>query len=91
MPNLLKEKNKENITDASIYQTAQQKKKSSLIWRSLIVLLLIIILIGLGFLTKAVLAINSTNQESGEKISFFEQKLFHFLLFFFLVLNRLLT
>ena len=73
MPDLLKQHTESKKVDPNVYQTASKKKKSSLLWRSVIGLLLVIILIGIGFLTKTVLAINSTNDASGEKIGFFEQ------------------
>jgi len=73
MPDLLKQHTESQKVDTSVYQTAPKKKKSSLLWRSVVGLLLVIIFIGIGFLTKTVLAINSTNDASGEKIGFFEQ------------------
>lgn len=72
MPDLLK-KNDQKKIDPRVYQTEPTKKKKSLLWRSIIVLFLVIVLIGFGFLTKIVLAINSTNSESDKKIGFFEQ------------------
>ncbi len=73
MPDLLKQYTESKKVDTSVYQTASKKKKSSLLWRSVIGLLLVIIMIGIGFLTKTVLSINSTNDSSGKKIGFFEQ------------------
>lgn len=78
MPNLIKKKwgkvivpepEKELQTD----DTKPNKKKSSWVWRSTVVVFAIAIIIGLGLLTKVVLAINSTNDESGKKVGFFEQ------------------
>ncbi|MBI5037717.1 MAG: LCP family protein [Candidatus Kerfeldbacteria bacterium] len=69
--------------DPTIYQpsgTPGNDKKSRpaksrshlLLWSSL-ALALVIILIGLGFITKIVLAVNSTNSTTGEKIGFIDQ------------------
>ena len=73
MPNLLNETSQKKI-DYNVYQTEPaKKKKSKILWRSTIVLFLVIVLISLGFVTKIVLAINSTNTESDKKIGLFEQ------------------
>ena len=75
MPNLIDE-NEEKIdtkVDTSVYQTKPKNKKKSRWWWSTLILFLVIFLIGIGFLSKIVLAINSTNSESGEKINFFDQ------------------
>ena len=74
MPNLLNQENQKILQKASnIYQVAAPAKKSRrLMWSSL-VLLLVVVMIGLGFFTKVILAVNSTNSESGAKVSFIEQ------------------
>ena len=74
MPNLLEKEDKKIGQKASeIYQAAMPKKKSRrLMWSSL-VLFLVVIIIGLGFFTKFILAVNSTNSESGARVSFIEQ------------------
>ncbi len=75
MPNLLNDKPEKTVPafDPGIYRLEPKKKKTSRWWWSSLILLVVIILISLGFLTKGVLAINSTNDASGEKISFIEQ------------------
>jgi len=75
MPNLIQENQNNNNKkiDPSVYQLNPKKRKSSRWWWSTLILLFIVIVIGLGFLTKIVLAINSTNSQTGEKIGFFEQ------------------
>ncbi|MDD5040607.1 MAG: LCP family protein [Patescibacteria group bacterium] len=73
MPDLLKVTEPATKVDPSVYHTTKIPKRSSLLWRSTVLLLVIVILIGIGFLAKAVLAINSTNDASGKKIGFFEQ------------------
>ncbi|MBU0598164.1 LCP family protein [Patescibacteria group bacterium] len=77
MPDLLKEKEKDTVNhnkvDASVYNKTPAKRNLSLLWRTLLVVLIISIGFGLGLITKAVLAVNSTNIESGQKIGFFEQ------------------
>ncbi len=76
MPNLTQPNNKivEKNQDkpADPYQ-APKKKPFPLLWVSVSVLLVVIIGIGLLFVTRAVLAVNSTNNESGEKVGLFEQ------------------
>jgi polyisoprenyl-teichoic acid--peptidoglycan teichoic acid transferase len=62
--------------DTNIYSLGNQgnKKKKSLLLRwSIVGLVIVVLLIGLGFLTKIILAVNSTNADSGKKIGFFEQ------------------
>jgi len=71
MPELLKKLEQSEKENKALPQ--KPKKRSSLLGRSLIVLGIIIILIGLGLATKVILAVNSTNASSGEKISLFEQ------------------
>ncbi|MFA6098122.1 MAG: LCP family protein [Patescibacteria group bacterium] len=56
-----------------VYRSLPAKKKAPVLWRPVLILFVVIILIGLGFLTKVVLAVNSTNAESGEKVSLFDQ------------------
>ena len=72
MANLLEEKDKSKNA-ASVYKETKPKRKKSWLGRSIIGLVIVIILIGLAFGTKFVLSINSTNEISGRKISFFEQ------------------
>ncbi len=59
--------------ELNVYQIKKPIKKSKLLWISLASLIMVIVLIGLGFMAKIITAINSTNADSGEKISFFEQ------------------
>lgn len=59
--------------DTSVYQPDNKKKKSSKWWWPFIILLIVIIFIGFGFFSKIVMAINSTNSDSGEKVALFEQ------------------
>ncbi len=76
MPNLLNEESEKKVNtkvDTSVYQTDSKKKKSTKLWWSLIILLVVIIFIGFGFFSKIVMAVNSTNSESGEKVNLFEQ------------------
>lgn len=72
MANLLEEKDKSKDA-ASIYKETKPKRKKSWLGKSIIGLVIIIILIGLAFATKFVLSVNSTNETSGKKVSFFEQ------------------
>ncbi len=51
----------------------QPATKRSWWWRIAIGVFAILLVIGLGVLTKAVLAINSTNSISGDKVGFFDQ------------------
>jgi len=76
MPNLVQKKQDNIISkkiDPSVYRVNPQKRKSSRWWWPTLILLFVVILIGFGFLTKIVLAINSTNAQTGEKVGFFEQ------------------
>ena len=80
MPDLLpktKEPNNQAIhpqrVDLNIYRSASGQKKSPLLLRSVIALVVVVVLIGLAFGTKIILAINSTNDASGKKVSIFEQ------------------
>jgi len=77
MPNLIdSEKPNEadaKKVDASVYQPDKKKKKSSKWWWPLVVLLVVIIVIGFAFFSKIVMAVNSTNTESGEKVALLEQ------------------
>jgi len=72
MANLLEEKDKSKDA-ASVYKETESKKRKSWLGKSIIGLVIVIILIGLAFATKFVLSVNSTNELSGKKISFFEQ------------------
>lgn len=78
LPNSAPEESKkpgDKKIDPSVYYRAsgQGKIKKSSLWRWVIVLAVVIVLIAGGFAAKVILAINSTNRDSGKKISLFEQ------------------
>jgi len=72
MPELL-QKLEQSKKEDTTWPHKIKKRKSSLLSKSLVILAVVIVLIGFGFATKVILAVNSTDASSGEKIGFFEQ------------------
>ncbi|MDP2695766.1 MAG: LCP family protein [bacterium] len=76
MPNLIDEEKENKVgtkVDTSVYQPKDKKKKSSKWWWPFIILIIVIIFIGFGFFSKIVMAVNSTNSNTGKKVNLFEQ------------------
>lgn len=86
MPDLLKSSKKQLLTDQkfdpAIYQRSEanqtelkkpkQKYSRLLLWSSL-ALVVVVLLIGGAFLTRVIMAVNSTNAETGEKVGIIDQ------------------
>ncbi|MFH0805212.1 MAG: LCP family protein [Patescibacteria group bacterium] len=79
MPNLATEQKKTDqpttlAVDPAVYQLpGEPRRRGGRWWWPMVALLVVVVFIGLGFLTKMVMAINSTNAETGKRVGFFEQ------------------
>ncbi len=74
MPDFIKTEQTPPIpTVPPVQPSYQRKRRLSFLAKSVIVLVIVIVLLVGGIAAKVVMSINSTNQQSGERVSFFQQ------------------